>query len=75
MPYFHIGGRHGLRHDMTQGVFEAVIMSKGEHRQEYDMKQAVLKPVFLSRIEHGLEHGLMEAMQHTGLMFRYILGG
>ena len=71
--YFNVRGRHGLRHDITQAVFEAVIMSKGEHGQLYGMTQAVLKYVFLSRIEHGLEHSMMEAVQRTGVIFWHIL--
>ena len=67
--YFNVGGRYGLRHDMTQAVFEAVIMSKWEHRQQHGMTQAVLKYVFLFRIEHGLEHSMMEAMQRTWVIF------
>ena len=52
VPYFHIGGRYGQIHDhvsmcmckhgqrhgrvVSQGVFEAVIMSRRVHWQKYD---------------------------------------
>ena len=73
--YFNVGGRHDLRHDMTQAVFEVVIISKGEHGQRHNMTQAVLKYIFLSRIEHGLEHSMMEVVQRTWVIFWHILGG
>ena len=41
VPYFHIGGRHDLEHDMTQVVLKLAFLSRIEHGLEHSMIEAV----------------------------------